>query len=159
MPFRQSKAVRELLTQYRRGGEPSPALYDRIALYDSICSLRDGGQGKSQGSFTRRLNEALQSWLKERGSVREPISFSYRLSRHRRVTITGTQPHISHNPLNSSGRKGFILNITIGSIDGIAHKGMRRVQLAWDRIEGRERLLGLPAPVEWIGQVPMPMGV
>lgn len=133
MPFRWAKPVRDLLGQKRRTGEPSPALALTMLVFKY-----DRGHGKAKGSFTEKLRQAFREWQK--GRAYQPITFEYRLSRKRRVTITGDSAYIKHDPCRGRGYKGFTLDIHVMSINGIRYRGPSRQPLALDRVIGRERL-------------------
>jgi len=141
MPSRCLRADRELLEQYRRTGEPSLA----ASILDSAETRRRGGVGKAMNSFTEGMREALWYWMKEKyGSILTPIIFEYKLSRHRIITVIGSHPYLRHEPYYGRGKKGFILQLCINSIDGILCQGPIRIWFAWDRIIGKEKMLYLP---------------
>jgi len=136
MPFRQIKSVRELLDQYRRGGESSFS-----ALYYGLHSLREQGHSRADGSFTERLRNALFDWLDHNYGTRfATVIFDYRLSRKRTVTVTARGLYLRHDPLCGKGSRGFVLDAEILSIDGTPYKGPRGM-FSWNRIIGREKLL------------------
>ena len=138
MPFQWSLPIRKLLKQQRRTGEPSPA-------YHFMFTERDKGRGKAHGSYTETMREALFQWRKDRGDVfGASITFQYRLSRKRIVTITGRYPYLYHDPLIGTGKQGFVLRLRIMSIDGLAYKPFVRLPLSWNRIVGHIKMLALP---------------
>ncbi len=142
MPFRQS-SDRKLLEKQRRTGEPSPA-FDDYLVYSGLGEF-SGGYGKAHGSFTEKLRLSLWTWLKENyGSSLHPLTFEYKLYRRKTIHVVGTYPWVKHLPTYGKGKKGFVLDITVESIDGLRYRGLgKRVYFAWDRIIGKERFLAL----------------
>jgi len=138
MPFRQAKPDRKHLDLERRTGEPS---------LSSVWEYPEG-YGKAKDSYTQAMRIALQRWMKAKlGSSSMPLTFEYKLYRKRNILVTGIFPFIKHIPSYGSGKKGFILQMTVQSIDGIPYKGFgSRVWFAWDRIIGKEKMLALPSP-------------
>lgn len=138
MPFR----MRKPLESERRTGEPSPTL----------TSWYPEGYGKARGSFTKKMRDALYAWMEANGFsyYSEPLTFEYRLYRHRNVTVTGLYPYIKHSPSYGRGKKGFILQLSVLSIDGVPCRFLfgRRAHFAWDRIIGRDKLLALTEAVK-----------
>lgn len=142
MPFRHAdEHERNLLEQNRRTGEPS------LADILQYCGARmEAGRGKARGSHTEKMRHSLWTWTNTRyGNCSTPLTFDYKLHRHKIITITGNLPYLRHLPCYGKGKRGFILEITILSIDGIPHIGARRVLLAWNRILSHERIFALPA--------------
>lgn len=140
MPFRTLHS-RKLLTTQRRTGEPSPAIYQ----YDWYPD----GHGKASGSYTEKMRQSLWAWMEAKyGSAVYPLTFEYKLYRKRTVTVVGTFPTIRHYPYYGKGKKGFILELSVRSIDGIPCRMMlpKRTQFAWDRVVGKDMFLALPAP-------------
>lgn len=140
MPFRLDKEVRDLLLQQRRTGEPSLAF-----AFPLFADQRSKGRGKAKGSFTEKIRDEFAKWT--RGNLitsSVPLTFDYKLSRHKVVTISGNCPYISHNPILGKGRKGFSLRLMILSINGIPYRGMRENSFAVSRIIGHDvlKLLG-----------------
>lgn len=119
MPFRMSQKLRaEPLEQQGRGGEPSLARFRQ--MLDIMRANDASGRGKSAGSFTEGIREAMEAWLKARGlSWHSQITFEYRLSRHKRIMVTMRQARIYHRPMRGAGSKGFILEGVILSINGL----------------------------------------
>ncbi|KKM96760.1 hypothetical protein LCGC14_1174970 [marine sediment metagenome] len=151
MPFRRSQTYKECLDHQRRTGEPSPApahIQDWHAQLIIHQEWDKRGHGKARGSFTEALRLALRDWVKEKyGSIWNPITFQYKLSRKRIITVRGTAPWIRHNPIWGKGKKGFTLGLTVDSIDGLPYSGFGKyVDFAWDRIIGtmRDEMLALP---------------
>jgi len=144
MPFRSSLIVRKQLDQLRRTGEPSPA---KVSEYlDLIDREKAKGFHMAEGSFTETMRKELWRWMKTNyGSSLHPLTFEYKLSRKKKVVIVGERPFIRHTPLYGKGVRGFLLVITILSVDGVPYVGMRRTTLAWSRIIGKERFLSLPS--------------
>jgi hypothetical protein len=133
---------RELLEQYRRTGEPSLALqYLRLGWGEN-----DTGWGKAKGSYTELLRSSFFEWLEEKnGGWAAPLTFEYRLSRKKYITVVGVYPYILHDPNYGSGKKGFVLRLQVISMDGLPYRGIGRfVWFAWDRIVGKEKMLALP---------------
>lgn len=143
MPFRQNRD-RKLLKKKRRTGEPSPA-FDDLLVYSGLGEF-GGGYGKARGSYTEKLRRSLWSWMEETyGNPMHPLTFEYRLYRRKRINVVGTYPFIKHEPAYGNGKKGFVLILTVESIDGIPYRGLgRRAYFAWDRIIGKEMFLALP---------------
>ena len=149
MPFRQPQAVKELLDQQRRTGDPSlSTVEDRIRFYyidifnAHPCS-NSTGHGKACGSYTENMRIALNRWVEEKaGSWAGFITFSYRLSRKREITVIGRYPYLQHNPNYGSGKRGFVMWLRVDSIDGSPCK-CKRECFAWNRIVGGENLLML----------------
>ena len=149
MPFRKSReksqvgritrkssaqSLAETINSKGRGGEPSPAYnQDHFMAYLSHDSLLPDGWGKHEGSFTQKLNEEFRKWLDENHSTgvinykygtgsyhtHSPIVFQYRLSRHKRVTVTMEAASFRHDPARGSSKRGFILDGRILAIDGL----------------------------------------
>jgi hypothetical protein len=119
MPFRQNRRLwPEPLEQQGRGGESSLAHFRRTL--DFLREYTTSSQGKGPGSFTEGIREALKDWLKARGmDWYSQISFEYRLSRHKRITVNMTHPRIYHRPQRGDGSKGFVLDGIVLSIDGL----------------------------------------
>lgn len=142
MPFRNvGTDSRKLLDLQRRTGEPSP----------SFCDWKyPEGHGKAHGSFTEKMRLSLWEWMKQKyGSMPHPLTFDYKLSRHKTITVIGIFPRIIHNPSWGKANKGFVLEIRVTSIDGVPVKMTlgNRTRLSWNRIVGRDRFLALPQPV------------
>ena len=144
MPFRTCKGEDstpkgnvKLLDPKRRTGEPSPSSYGW--LYPE-------GYGKARGSYTEAMRQALWSWMEAHGYVAlQPLTFDYKLYRHKTVTVVAGTPYIKHEPGCGRGKKGFVLIAMPLSIDGVRCRTFpQRMCFAWDRIVGRERFLGLP---------------
>ena len=147
MPFQQAEPVRKLYEQQRRTGEPSPVSF--LHAIEILDAMRAKGRGKAEGSFTEKIRGAFHEWQKKNGvGYGQPLTFQYKLYRHRIVTITVVGATIFHHPTHGKGVKGFELVCgRILSIDGIPYKGINN-NLAWGRIIGREKLLALPTPVK-----------
>ena len=126
MPFRMSRRLRaEPLEQQGRGGEPSLARFRR--MLDIMRGYDESARGHGAGSFTEGIREAMKDWLKAQGmDWHSQITFEYQLSRHKRITVSLTRPRIYHRPVRGAGSKGFMLDGTILSIDGLppSHRGM-----------------------------------
>jgi hypothetical protein len=138
MPFRLCKEVRELLREKRRTGEPSPA-NNRLELYQFMMKLREGSHQKAEGTYTEKLRQGLWEWCSRFGGI---ITFEYRLSRHRIITVSGRGPIVYHDWVRGRGSKGMMMDLGVISIDGL--RPVIRVQtFAWNRIIGRERFLAL----------------
>jgi hypothetical protein len=140
MPFRLSDEYRNLLKQHKRTGEPFP-------VYQAVGEIRDQAHGKAHRSFTEKMRNALYDWVEANTGFRHgQISFDYRLYRHKIIHVIGDWPLLRHDPLHGKGYAGFILEVRVGSIDGLPYKGLdrRSVSFAWNRIIGREKLLLLP---------------
>ncbi len=141
MPFRMSRRLRaEPLEQQGRGGEPSLA---HFRWWMDVLRANDkAGRGKGADSFTEGIREAMKEWLASQGmNYYSQISFEYKLSRHRRITVTMTHPRIYHRPIRGAGAKGFILDGEILSIDGLRpDAGNRRGEFALSRIIGQNSL-------------------
>jgi len=136
MPFRRSNH----LNSQRRTGEPSPASI--ILGYEGFYPP---GYGKAEGSYTQQLRLALWKWMDATyGSRLPPLTFDYKLHRKQTITVTGEYPYIKHLPEYGNGKRGFVLEIRIISINGLAFTGLRRQHFAWNRIIGKERFLALP---------------
>lgn len=93
----------------RRTSEPSPA-----------SSFYPDGWGKSAGSYTQAMREALYKWMNENlgSGYGVPLTFDYRLSRKRTVTVVAERPFIKHHP--GYGRRGFVIIFQkVLSIDGV----------------------------------------
>jgi len=114
MPFR---VHREPISSQGRTGEPSPA----TAYREYLDYYEREGNDKAEGSYTEKLREALREWMKVNlGSTLSPLTFEYRLSRHRIVLVTGNGPYISHDPRIGSGGRGFTLHLAkVLSMDGV----------------------------------------
>lgn len=140
MPFR-STSLRELsrnrLNLKRRTGESSPSFYPE-------------GYGKSRGSATELFRMALRVWIKEKfGTLDSPISFQYKLYRHRIADIVGTNPYIKHIPSYGNGKRGFVMSMKVISIDGIPVKMWPRrdtAQFALNRIVSYKKIFLLQTP-------------
>jgi len=144
MPFRQAKAVRKLLENHRRTGEPSPVIFSKVWL--ELNNLSNQGHGKAKGSFTEKLRKSLRDWQQQKGGTwASQLTFDYKLHRHKIIKVTGYYPYIAHLPAYGKGMKGFVLRLSNISIDGIMYKGAGAVYFAWNRIIGREKLLALPS--------------
>ena len=149
MPFRQSLAVRDLLIQQRRTGEPSPSsnLQSFFSVYRELLAMHRQGDGKADGSYTGKVRKALQDWVETNtGSWIGPLTFEYRISRKQTVLVTGTYPYIKHNPLWGAGQRGFVLELYAGSIDGAVPTGARIRSFAFNRIVGQSALKALMSP-------------
>lgn len=102
----------------------------------------ESSRSKGAGSFTEGIREALMAWLKAQGmDWYSQISFEYRLSRHKRITVSLTHPRIYHRPMRGAGSKGFMLDGLILSIDGLppAHRNYHG-EFAVNRIIGQNSL-------------------
>ena len=144
MPFRLSKEYRNLLDQHKRTGEPFPAFY-------AVGEIRDKAHGKADGSFTKSMRSALEEWIKaQTGLPQGQIQFDYKLYRHKIVHVAGYNAYLRHDHLRGIGLKGFVLELTVLSIDGIPYMGLDRrgAGFAWNRIIGRDKILMLPAVTE-----------
>ena len=63
MPFRTDKVSRNLFESKGRTGESSLASIGWIfEAYKYIGKMQERGRGKSEGSFTNRMNEAFSDW-------------------------------------------------------------------------------------------------
>jgi len=137
MPFRKNA---NLLTLQRRTGEPSPA-----TIIHGYEGSYPPGWGMAEGSYTEKMRQVLWSWMEAKyGSYLCPLSFDYKLHRKQTITVTGEYPNIKHLPEYGNGKRGFVLEIRIISINGLAFTGLRRQHFAWNRIIGKERFLALP---------------
>lgn len=138
MPFRLNRRIlrTEPLEQQGRGGEPSLAHFCR--QMDRVNRFHEQGRGKAEGSFTERIRQEFRAWQKRNGlDWHSPLSFDYRLYRHRTVRITLTSPHIFHRRLCGNGSKGFVLTGEVLSINGLRPGGMnKRGEFALNRIVG-----------------------
>lgn len=155
MPFRRDKNTRpETLEQQGRTGEPSPApSIQSQGRRDIWGEPLPKGYGMAEGSFTEKLRLALIEWVKNKyGSIYAPITFQYRLSRKKIITVTGNHPFIVHYKDLGRGSKGFFLRVRIISIEGVPPAGFVKYQnlFACNRIIGHEtmQLLALPEPSE-----------
>ncbi len=111
MPFRHW----DLCNLQRRTGEPSPATpLERYQGY-----FKDVGWGKAKGSYTEAMRKAFDKWRDENlGSPYSPITFQYRLSRKKIITVNAQGIYIKHYP--GYGKRGFVLVVTsVLSIDGV----------------------------------------
>ena len=131
IPFRQSRTVRNHLAQYRRGGEPSPSetreertrrWIETMNLYDD---LRRVGRGKAAGSYTEQVRHNFDRWLRDNNLFFKPLSFRYKLSRHRIITVVGTPLLLHHDPLYGHGKQGFVFEVRIHGIDGVQFSGLK----------------------------------
>ena len=77
-----------------------------------------------------------------------PITFEYKLYRHKKILVVGQRPIIRHNPSYGRGRKGFVLELSVASIDGVPVRAFvgNPIKFAWDRIIAKENLPALPMP-------------
>jgi len=118
MPFRMDHNARpETYVQQGRTGEPSPASRRR-RVYNS--DLHPAGYGRAEGSFTEKMRNALSEWMKVNyGNTMGPVTFQYRLSRKKVITVTGVYPVIRHWKGMGRGSKGFYLRLYTTSIDGV----------------------------------------
>ncbi len=151
MPFRQNHRLwTEPLEQQGRGGEPSLA---NVRQWLELRNrLQEQGRGMGEGSFTERIRRAFLDWLKKNGLTRyDTISFEYRLYRHKTIRVTLTWPNIYHRRLHGDGSKGFMLEGTVLSLDGLppSHRNYHG-EFALTRIIGRHpmRLLAEAEEVE-----------
>ena len=138
MPFRSKKnnALTKSLHSQQRTGEPFPS------VFNSWDFPKPDGYGKAAGSYTYEMRKQLASWMeKNLGSWTSPLTFEYKLSRHKIVTITGSHPYIKHTP-----GIGFSLLLSSVSIDGTPTKFWpgRLVYFSWNRIQKRDQFLALP---------------
>lgn len=148
MPFRLNWKYRpEPLDQQGRGGEPSLA-YIVHQWWPLLDRLREQGHGKAEGSFTERARSELRAWLEKNGldTWHDPVSFEYRLHRHKRITVTLTHLNIYHRRLRGNGSKGFVLEGRVLSINGLppAHRNYIG-EFALTRIVGRHPIRLLTA--------------
>ena len=139
MPFRSKKhnALTRTLHSQQRTGEPFPPSSNRWGWNFP----KPDGYGKAAGSYTYEMRKQLALWMEERlGSWTMPLTFEYKLSRHKKVIVTGSHPYIKHNP-----GIGFTLMLSHTSIDGLPTKFWfgNRVAFAWNRIVAKERFLSL----------------
>lgn len=140
MPFRLNRRYRpEPIKQQGRGGEPSLAYVVRT-WWPLLNKLHEQGYNKGAGSFTEHVRQELRAWLEAHGLDHwgSQISFEYRLSRHKRIRVTLSNPRIFHRRLRGDGSKGFMLEGGLIAIDG--RLPARRYQLgefALTRIVGR----------------------
>lgn len=120
MPFRMDRNSRpETLMQQGRTGEPSPASR-------RMLGYRSAGYGKAKGSFTEKMRDALREWMEANyGNTLGPITFQYRFSRKKVITVTGMYPVIRHWKDAGRGSKGFYLELYVISIDGVVPKSPR----------------------------------
>jgi hypothetical protein len=158
MPFRLIKELRpEPLEQQGRGREPSPALtmQNRWAYVLEYWKRQNDfdvtGHGCSAGSYAVAMRQAFADWRKDKGiRYDDPITFEYRLSRRKIVTIAMINPRIMHKRKRGNGRKGFVLEGQILSIDGVRPTG-RWQELALNRVVQVAELfpqLGVGRPVK-----------
>jgi hypothetical protein len=142
MPFRQNRRLwpgwPEPLDQQGRGGEPSLAFIVH-ELWPALDRLHVQGYGRAEGSFTERVRYALRDWRREHGLAwHDPISFVYRLHRHRTISVTLTHPQIYHRRLRGDGSKGFVLEGVVLSIDGLPPSHRNYIgEFALNRIVGQ----------------------
>ena len=142
MPFRLSRKLRAgPLEQQGRGGEPSLA-NEFTWWLDLYQDNMKSGHGRGAGSFTEGIRTTMRDWLKARGlSWYSQITFEYRLSRHKKITVTMNRARIYHRPIRGAGSKGFMLDGVILSINGLPPS--RRNQLgefAMNKIIGHDSL-------------------
>lgn len=134
MPFRRfhDTGLKHLISK-RRTGEPSPV------IFGFECN---DGYGKSRGSYTEKMRKTLYAWMQQKGYA--TLTFDYRLHRHKTITVVVQFPYIKHLPSYGRGKKGFVLQATVLSIDGVPYRYFtHRVLFAWDRIIAREQFLAL----------------
>ena len=147
MPFRLNRMEPykrpEPLDQQGRGGEPSLAYFR--AFMDWIDRIRRHGDGMAEGSFTEHARFELARWLKANGLDKwySPITFQYRLHRHRTVTVVITGPNIWHRRHRGNGSKGFVLEGRIVSMDGEPTAYGKWGEFALNRIVGRSPIRAL----------------
>jgi len=134
MPFRMDHNSRpETYEQQGRTGEPSPASRRRRNFNPAF---HPAGYGRAEGSFTERMRDALDEWMKANyGNTMGPITFQYRLSRKKVITVTGMYPVIQHWKEMGRGSKGFRLRLYTTSIDGVVPGSPRNV-FALNKIVG-----------------------
>lgn len=145
MPFRQNRRNEywsEPLEQQGRTGEPS--LAQRFAAAIARAGrYAEAGQGKAHGSFTAEARRALRTWQRDQGiGPYDPVTFTYRLYRHRTVQVTLTGARICHWPAWGAGSKGFVLVGNVLAIDGLQARPNHVFALT--RIVGHERLVPVP---------------
>lgn len=128
MPFRLIRQLRtEPLEQQARGREPCPSpteppnIYARIlALWARIDAFDAPGKGRSEGSYTAAMRQALTDWCKENGiGYDDELTFEYRLFRRKRIMVAMKNPRIYHRRKYGNGSKGFVIEGDIISIDGM----------------------------------------
>ena len=152
MPFRQNREIwTEPLIHQGRTGEPSPALFAKN--FRTFWNFCDAGSGKARGSFTEGLRGALAAWMQINiGNTRGPVTFRYRLFRHKIITVTLAHPTIFHRKQYGRGSKGFVLAGEVMSIEGVVpDRWTRRISaFALSRIIGQHpiKVLALPSPQE-----------
>lgn len=129
------------LDQRRRGSEPSPAI-----IIHGYEGFHEPGYGMAEGSYTESMRKALWAWMEVKyGTMFHPLTFDYKLHRRQIISVIGSYPYIKHLPDFGRGKRGFLLELTIDSVNGVAFGGpFRRQYFAWNRIVGRDRFLALP---------------
>ena len=115
MPFRCNRRLwTEPLAQQGRTGEPSLA-----TILELANRFHEAGRGKSKGSFTEYLRHEFDSWRKDNGLTWDsPLTFEYRMYRHRTVMVVMRYHNIFHHRLTGDGSRGFVLTGEVLSIDG-----------------------------------------
>ena len=140
MPYRRSPRLRRVpIYNQGRTGEPSPASALTTEQEQTLQWFREGkllldlekeGEGRAEGSFTEELRNALRAWVEETfGTWWGPVTFEYRLYRHKTVTVVLQAPQIWHKPSWGRGSKGFILSGIVLSFDG--KQPAKRKSLQW----------------------------
>lgn len=133
MPLRivHKKTMTETINQQGRTGESSLALsrseqiranyYKTRARHDLFTYP---GYGMAEGSYTEKIRESLYAWMKNREPDKtwgfNPVTFKYRLYRHKIITVNFKIGTIIHDPNFGHGKKGFYMTGIVLSIDGIA---------------------------------------
>ena len=145
MPFRSNhRLLTETLEEQGRTGEPS--LITSLNVHDRWF---ENARGRSKGSFTEHVRRELHDWLNGKGIPLGPITFEYKLFRHRIITVIMDMPRIYHHRTIGDGSKGFVLEGSVRSIDGARPYGFaRHYPFALNRIVGhfKNDFLRLTAP-------------
>ena len=129
--YHQDERIEPINYEQGRTGEPSPTShlqeyeekwksYQEWSKKLSKTGLKDILAGRSRpDTYTQKMRAALIKWQELRGGILQPVSFRYRMYRHKVVTIIGNNLSIWHSPSLGAGSKGFTLQLSIISIDGL----------------------------------------
>lgn len=109
------------MTNKRRTGEPSPAIFtgelgELLLVYWGFSNvLEDGGTKWADDICAGYINRIISICGLKQGV----ITFQYRMSRHKIVTVVGHYSRMIHNKFSGFRGKKFIVVIRTISVDGL----------------------------------------